>query len=226
MGLLDSLAEKVARAVVGRMPRPDLRSFDDPLALEIPWTKLDGSSSNFQSLALKDDGQGTLRYGPSASLYAIAVVLIAGGLAWLGYQAIQGNPPAALLGLVPIAIGGYTARPRSTRFDRNLKQCTLGDDQLPFERVYALQLLQHEVSSGEDSAGYTSYQLNLVLDDKTRVHLLSHSALGALRSDAERISQHIGCKLWDAPGAPKLSTDEVIATAKAKWEQEQREKNG
>ena len=60
--------------------------------------------------------------------------------------------------------------------------------------VYALQLISH-ASSGDSN--YTAYELNLVLRDKRRVHVLCHGDAKRLREDARTLAGRLGKPLWD-----------------------------
>jgi hypothetical protein len=54
-----------------------------------------------------------------------------------------------------------------------------------------------EYVSGNKSS-YYSYELNLVLDDGSRINVVDHGNLERLRSDAQTLSQFLGKPVWDA----------------------------
>ena len=64
------------------------------------------------------------------------------------------------------------------------------------EEIHALQVLQELVSSSKNS--YYSYELNLVLNDGSRINVVDHGSQKALREDAERLSRFLGVPVWDA----------------------------
>ena len=66
----------------------------------------------------------------------------------------------------------------------------------PLDRVHALQIIS-EFCRG-DKKSYYSYELNLVLDDGSRVHVIDHGDQRALRADAETLSKFLDKPLWDA----------------------------
>ncbi len=51
--------------------------------------------------------------------------------------------------------------------------------------------------SGNKSS-YYSYELNLVLNDGSRINVVDHGNLKRLRSDTQTLSQFLGKPVWDA----------------------------
>lgn len=64
------------------------------------------------------------------------------------------------------------------------------------ERIQALQLIKERISSSDSS--YYSYELNLVLDDGSRVNVLDHGSLKSVREDAEILSKYLEVPVLDA----------------------------
>jgi hypothetical protein len=64
------------------------------------------------------------------------------------------------------------------------------------DSIHALQLLTEHVSGNKNS--YYSYELNLVLNDGSRVNVVDHGNLERLRSDAQTLSQFLNKPIWDA----------------------------
>jgi hypothetical protein len=69
-------------------------------------------------------------------------------------------------------------------------------ERFELDRIHALQLIS-EFCRGNDSS-YYSYELNLVLDDATRLNVVDHGNRGELRHDAEELAKFLGRPLWDA----------------------------
>ncbi len=64
-----------------------------------------------------------------------------------------------------------------------------------FGEIQALQLFALEVS---DEAPYNSYELNAVLANGTRVHLVSHTNFSVLQADAATLATILsGVPVWD-----------------------------
>jgi len=201
MPFLEKVAVAVTEEALDRLSRPDPASFGDPLALDIPWTKAPAVSSNFRNFKLVSDGPGRLRYLPTTMqrLYASMFLLVGTALTLLfGWLfGVYG-----LFGLVPVGLGLYLLMPTKMEFDGNTRRCTLSKLTVPFDAVRALQLLEHLETDSEDPSFY-SYQLNLVLSDKTRVTVVDHGKLDEIRSEAQQLATLLGCKVWDGPAARK-----------------------
>ena len=71
-----------------------------------------------------------------------------------------------------------------------------GNSSAPLSSIHALQLLSEYISGSKNS--YTSYELNLVLNDGSRINVVDHGNLERLRSDANRLSQFLDKPVWDA----------------------------
>jgi hypothetical protein len=64
------------------------------------------------------------------------------------------------------------------------------------KRVHALQIISEFCKSKNSS--YYSYELNLVLDDGTRINVIDHGNQQAVRDDAQKLSGFLNKPLWDA----------------------------
>ena len=71
-----------------------------------------------------------------------------------------------------------------------------GDSSAPLSSIHALQLLSEFVSGSKSS--YHSYELNLVLNDGSRINVVDHGNLDRLRSDANTLSRFLDKPIWDA----------------------------
>lgn len=71
-------------------------------------------------------------------------------------------------------------------------------DHAKLDRIYALQLISERCRSKNSS--YHSYELNLVLDDGTRMNVIDHGDRDGMRRDAEALAAFLGTPLWDATG--------------------------
>ncbi len=69
-------------------------------------------------------------------------------------------------------------------------------EHVELDRIHAIQLIS-EYCRGNDSS-YYSYELNLVLDDASRVSVVDHGNLDELRQDGEQLAKFLGRPLWDA----------------------------
>ncbi len=70
------------------------------------------------------------------------------------------------------------------------KNCT------KLKEIYALQIISELVRG--DKSSYYSYELNLVLNDGSRINVIDHGKIEKIREDAEKLSQFLGKPVWDA----------------------------
>jgi hypothetical protein len=62
--------------------------------------------------------------------------------------------------------------------------------------IYALQIIVGGEKKSKDKT--PEFELNLVMKDATRVHLIEHGAPNSMRSDAQKLSDFLGVPVWDA----------------------------
>ena len=203
-------------------PPFDPSTLNDPLALEVAWGPANPGGANFATHKLVQRAPGVLAFRVShfATFFCGIFVVIGLGVAiGTGLENLQGEQthPVAmvmgpLMGLVFISVGllfrYFWGKPRV--FDRSAgiyykgyrKPNLLaprGQKKPAFvylDEIHALQIVS-EVVRGDKST-YTSYELNLVLKDATRVNVVDHGNKKVLREDAERLAQALGKVIWDA----------------------------
>lgn len=71
------------------------------------------------------------------------------------------------------------------------KQCA------PLHHIVALQIVAKECASSNQDT-YTSYELNLILKDKARLHVVNHRDLASIQKDARALAVFLGVPCWDA----------------------------
>ncbi len=64
------------------------------------------------------------------------------------------------------------------------------------EKVYALQIISEYVSRGRGNHSYTSYELNLVLEDGKRITVIDHGNKDRLRKDADTLAAFLDKPVW------------------------------
>jgi hypothetical protein len=79
--------------------------------------------------------------------------------------------------------------------------------------VHAVQLLRELCEDGEGRS-FHSYELNLILRDGDRVHVIDHRSLDAMLELAQKTARFLGVPLWDAPDvdAPTRDPDWLART--------------
>ena len=196
-------------------------SFDDEVARKTEWGPLKGGGRSYASHALKEIDRDRVEFRATAGALAFAGVFVLLGL-FLSWQVYSGlTVPldrifevGAGWGLVAglfFAVSGLimlyvTSRPivfdkREGMFWKGRKPSHLPgadaeDDVARLGRIHAIQILEERVRGSKKS--YSSYELNLVRADGTRVNVVDHGKLADVRRDAAKLADFLGVPVWDA----------------------------
>jgi hypothetical protein len=197
----------------------DPAQFGDELATSIAWSplKAGGASLCTHRLVSADSDRCVFRATWRARAFYLVFLLVGvGGLIVFGpvHTYLEGLGPFRLvpflIGLVLVIAGGtmFYLGTQPLTFDKKRgtywtgrsepapqKRTAAAKENVALERIHAIQLLVERVRG--NSSTYDSYELNLVLDDGSRVNLLDHSGLRQLRQDAEGLAHFLGVPVWD-----------------------------
>lgn len=195
MSLLDRL-KQLGDSALRRSPAVDPARWGDPVALSTQWTPLKPGGANFRTHTLTERDGNQLAYGKSVAFFLFGGLFLVVGLGCSGIGLANGEWIMTVFGLPFAAVGGWVLRPNPTVFDGGTRQFTSGGKSTAFGSIHAIQIIQERVTSSDDP-DYWSYELNLVLKDGARVHVVDHGDLASIRGDAQRLAAQIGCKLWD-----------------------------
>jgi hypothetical protein len=194
--------------------------FRNPLAEKVSWQPQKSGGSNFKNFKLVLNGSRSLIYKPTTVSYFVSSLFLIGPFIYfiffflndtssIGDQLLK--PPFVII--IPAFLGvaifmGYKMlrpqgfnkqlgyhyksfkKPTSQREVPESKYWTKLDD------VQAIQIIKERVKSKNSS--YSSYELNLVLKDASRVNVIDHSKLDQIKEDARVIADFIGIPYWDA----------------------------
>lgn len=213
-------------AKLGKMKADPVR-FDatvigDPLALRTEWTPAKGGGASFRTHRLAQAGPTRMAFQPTKgamAFYALFLLIGVGLLVGFAvFMASRSDGATAIRMTLPILIGVvftvagagmlYTGA-APIIFDTNRGEFWKGRmapwearnhqelaAHTPLDRIHALQIVSERVRS--DDGSYESYELNLVLDDGSRLNVVDHGNLDHLRADACALSDFIGKPVWDA----------------------------
>lgn len=175
----------------------------------VDWTPLVPGGENFSTHALVSDAGGArLRKSWGSLAVGGAVIALGTALIVVGVFLVMQSP--VFTHVSPIIVGGFIKlagwlylRPKTIRFDGTTRVISLGRRAIPFADVASLQVVREQVA-GE----FSSYELNLVLQNGARLNVVDHSALDQLREEAARLGALIGCPVWEraperGPGAQR-----------------------
>jgi hypothetical protein len=202
----------------GRAPL-DISRFNDPLAEQTEWTPAKGGGTNIRTHKLieKSSSRMIFRASVGAILFYMIFLLVglgvvvgvsvsmlsknsfeAGMLFPIGIGLVFAAVGACLayFGTAPIVFdvqSGYFWKgrkdPDRTYDITKIKHC------VRLKEIHALQILS-EYCRG-DKSSYYSYELNLVLEDGSRMNVVDHGSLKKLRVDAEKLARFLNKPIWD-----------------------------
>lgn len=217
MRLLDRLRRLV------RKPEPfDPSRFDDPLANKTEWTPAKRGGANFRTHKMITNSTQRVSFVATLGLKlfcTLFIVLGAGIPAFIIYSKFDAiasftDPEfiwPVVFGLVFIAAGGIILfvglKPRV--FDRTLGYYWRGykgpgtmynpDELAKFTRlhkIHAIQIIKERCQTRNGS--YYSYELNLVLDDASRINVIDHGNSSNLTDDADKLAKFLNVPVWPA----------------------------
>lgn len=194
----------------------------DDLALRTEWSPASGGGASFGTHRLVSVDPDRLEFKATAGAVVFYAIFLVVGLAVVaGFSlaiATGGWQEQGLPRYLPLAIGTvFTIVGGSLLysgvapivFDRRRGEYWKGrvapsdvanpssiDDHTELDRIHALQIISERCRGNKSS--YYSYELNLVLDDGTRLAVVDHGDLDRVRADAATLARFLDRPVWDA----------------------------
>jgi|SaaInlStandDraft_1057018.scaffolds.fasta_scaffold35705_2 hypothetical protein len=190
----------------------------DPVAKKAGWKPARrGGRSFLITHQLQLNGQDELSFQPTWMSWAYHLLLSLIGLSvtaffcskFLSDQSIEMTLSvliATMLSLWFIYTAIITLRPmafdkkRSVFWKGWFRPANNGSKNVPIQSIHALQIISEQCSTSKSSqtgTRYRSYELNLVLDNGTRINLLDQKWLAQLQKDAIALASFLDVPLWD-----------------------------
>ena len=196
------------------------QEFEDPLAGQTKWTpqRRGGASFRTHKTVEVSPNRVELRMTIGMWIFGGIFTLVGAGMVVLGLLAMRGiidGGSHLLTWLFTLIFGGvgvgilyFAGKPRI--FDKragyywkgwgksklvNRGAMKASPNAVPLEDIHALQIVCEYCSS--DDSSYYSYELNLVLQDASRVNVTDHGNHSRLRSDAELIAEFLDVPVWE-----------------------------
>jgi len=196
--------------------------YNDPVSRLTSWEPMVHGGTNFRSHKLVEVSPHRIEFQATigACLFAWMFLLVGVGVAIAGVRKL-GEPHEVesymlmVFGLIFAGVGLYLDR----RFRRPIvvdmdammfwrgrmpqtrEEIDRREDAVALEQVHAIQIISEYVRR-ENSRGmnsfYYSHELNFVLHDGRRIHVVDHGNLRKLREDAHCLAELIGVPVWDA----------------------------
>ncbi len=192
--------------------------FGDPLAEKTSWLPLKPGGANFKTNILKEIHPGRLEFRASGGMKIFSGIFAVIGISVLAVKLAKFPPHPhkedwfllafgalfALVGLGMLFFGsipavfdkhhGYYAK--TLKKPEGIADISAMKNHTKLNRIHAIQLIS-EFCSG-DKSRYYSYELNLVLEDGSRLNVIDHGNVEAIRADAQKLAAFLGKPLWDA----------------------------
>jgi len=196
--------------------------FGDPLALETEWIPAAPGGSNFGTHRLTQTSANRVEFSATLGAKAFYLAFLVAGFGVLCFQfnairigqtGFSGEQPfvpilvGAVFSIVGACMYWFGTTPRV--FDRSRASFWRGRKEpamlsaegpsktsTPLSSIHALQLLTEYVSGNKSS--YYSHELNLVLNDGSRINVVDHGNLERLRSDTQTLARFLDKPIWDA----------------------------
>jgi hypothetical protein len=186
--------------------------FGDPLAERTQWSPLKSGGANFRMHKLVSVQCDRMEFRITAGmlLFALAFFLVGVGAAAGALLSAEAFWPLGLFALIFLSVGGgmffFSSEPvvfdkrkgffwkgRKSPEDvadlKNCKHCVrLGE-------IHALQIVAEQIKG---KSSYSSYELNLVLKDASRINVVDHGSKEKIREDAAALAAFLGRPLWDS----------------------------
>lgn len=219
--MLKELVEKLQKLSRKRVHFNPSR-FDDPIAAKTEWTPAKGGGANFKTHNLVQVNRNRVIFRSSIGariFYGVFLLIGLGFVVAFSYPQISEGTFSfsseslfpTLFGFLFAVIGGLLLyfgtkpivfekgsgyfwkgrkNPETVYNMKELKSST------KLKEIYALQIISEFVSGNKTS--YYSYELNLVLNDASRINVIDHGKLEKIREDADKLSKFLKKPVWDA----------------------------
>jgi len=222
MGFLDKLKSLVD--LNPSTPALDPSIFKDELANGTGWTPIKPGGSNFRERKLvfsPDFGRARFKATLTSVIFGglfliVGIGVLTAGIVMLAKHGVELEAVfLPLFGLVFASVGlflihlftipvvfdrssgffwkGRVSPEKLARGYDSVKDTTL------LSKIHALQIIAEYCSgSGKNSSSYYSYELNIVLEDASRINVVDHGDIKSLKQDAAKLAEFLGVPLWDA----------------------------
>ncbi len=193
-------------------------TLNDEIALETQWSPLKPGGTNTTDFKFSKISSNRVEFKASPKLYiAVGAFFILGIAAIIKFSM---EPNGSLLfyggiglGIILILTGisklirmgkppvfdlekGYFWKDQK-KPDKDLKTSST---QCRIENIHAIQLIQERIQSGgsSGSSSFYSFEMNLVLENGSRLNVVDHGTLSRIRKNANQLSNFLDVPVWDA----------------------------
>ena len=220
------IGNSIKEAIKAQNTPLDLSKFNNPIAEKTDWTPLKPGGTNFRTHKFSKElgsaqfkaTRGSLMFsGVFMALGLIVPVLMITSTIKSGSSS---EPLPFILSLVPLVffVAGFILLRHSTKpivFNKTTGYFWKGrlkENENPAQKplkvycklidIVALQIISERVkssssSSSGGSSSFRSYEINLILNDASRLNVIDHGKKGKLLEDAEKLAGYLGIPVWE-----------------------------
>lgn len=193
--------------------RFDPAKSDDPIARKIDWGPLRGGGTNFTTKKLYLVNGNRVEFRGTFFSKLLGGFFFLGGIPFLLFAfrivPIEETDPwmsfaFTIAGILFFIVGGFLAKSafQTIVFDRTTGTFSKGKvvagnakNQCQLSEIHALQLVSERIR-GENNT-YTSYELNLVLQDGRRINVMDHGGRKRFLTDTKQLAEFLNVPIWD-----------------------------
>jgi hypothetical protein len=194
---------------------------DDSIKKRVSVSPLKSGGSNFKTHVLREISPSKLVYKPSIGGVLFSFLFFTIGFGFIFFNLVplfKTGASVSDLNWVLMLFGGVFAlagsilfynlyKPRvfdktSGLYYKSYKESSFGKHHVSLETIIAIQIIGERISS--DNGSYGSFELNLVLEDSSRLNVVDHGNLKSINNDAHVISEFLNIPIWHAKSAEKL----------------------
>ena len=213
----------LSRLFGGKEEKPfNPKVFNDPVAERVSWAPLHHGGANFQTRYLKVIDEEEVRFQATTFAYLFGGIFVVFGF---GFSIMSGSFSElsnfskinieklfpALFSLIFSGVGVVMIYRSSAPivFDKRSGYFWKGRkspsqvariDQIKIyaslKSIHAIQLISERVKGNKSS--YTSYEINLVMNDAGRINVVDHGSESGVRKDARSLADFLDVPVWDA----------------------------
>ncbi len=215
--MFKKLQDHIEKLQIKNAPSVDTKRFNDPMAEKIEWHPMKPGGANFKTHVLKQKSVNIYKYAPSigALLFSGLFFVIGVVMLLVGLGVIFNNADApfilVIFGGIFALVGYFAFKQMSTPIQFNVTHGYLWmgnkkpqlagnvkDQQkvIYFSEIHAIQIISERIKSNKSS--YDSYEINFVLRDGTRFHVIDHGNHQHILQDVSILSKIINKPIWDA----------------------------
>jgi len=200
----------------------DASVFKDPIALQVGWTPLAGGGANFKTHNLVQTSVNRMEFKTGAFMKVFAGIFILFGLSFaiiIPSVILRQSQSDNWIMIIPFLFGSvfavigffiYKTASCPRVFDKSSGFYWKGREEpnqminpeyqkyTKLNDIHALQIISERVRGNKSN--YTSYELNLIMKDKSRINIVDHGNINALRSDSAILGEFLNVPVWDATG--------------------------